>query len=174
MAHKRNATGSAGARGIVAGPRASISEATAPELQLGNSIGYQLHQTDKVVEAAMQRRLNRFDVPIGMYFYLRVLWLEDGLGQAELSRKVNATSATTALQLRRMEDRGLIRRAGDPADKRKVHVHLTDAGWALQEPLLKEAMANRADALRDFKDAERRQILSLLDRIQVNIARSDR
>ena len=144
----------------------------APELELDKSIGYQLHQTDKAVEAAMQLRLNEHDVPIGIYFYLRALWLEDGVSQAALSRKVRATPATTALQLRRMEQRGLIRREGDPADKRKLHVYLTRRGLKLREPLLKEALANRSDTFKGFSKKEIDKTIEFLRRIQENVSRS--
>ncbi|MEO6339681.1 MAG: MarR family transcriptional regulator [Caulobacteraceae bacterium] len=120
----------------------------------------------------MQFRLNRFDVPIGMYFYLRALWLEDGLSQAALSRRVRATTPTTAMQLRRMEDRGLVRREASPADRRKVHVFLTDAGRDLEKPVLGEALANRNDAFTGFSEKEVRQTLDFLARIQKNMPRS--
>ena len=142
----------------------------APELLLENSIGYQLHQADKAVEAGMQLRLNRFGVPIGMYFYLRVLWLEDGLSQATLSRRVQTTTATTTLQLRRMEDRGFIRREASPSDRRKVHVYLTDSGRELEDAVLGEALKNRHDAFRGFSKEEIRQTVDLLTRIRRNMS----
>ncbi len=142
----------------------------ATELRLANSIGYQLHHADKAVEAGMRLRLAQFNVPIGMYFYLRALWLEDGLSQAALSRRVKATPATTALQLRRMELRGLIRREDSFDDKRKQHVFLTDLGRSLEEPLLEQAFANREDAFRGFSKEEIRLTLELIARIQENMA----
>lgn len=47
-----------------------------------------------------------------------------------------------------MEERGLIRRQGDPVDRRRVRVHLTEEGRALAERLVAAARIHEQELLR--------------------------
>ena len=89
----------------------------------------------------------------------------DGLSQAALAEKMNIRPQSLSEALSKMEDRGWIRRAPNPQDKRGTLVYLTDDGRA-QEALLAERRRQTADSLLSALDeAERDTLESLLAKI---------
>jgi DNA-binding MarR family transcriptional regulator len=70
------------------------------------------------------------------WYFLRVLWAEDGLSQRELSARVGTMEPTTVIALRSMERAGLIRRVRSARDKRKAQVWLTPKAKRMRDELL--------------------------------------
>jgi len=64
--------------------------------------------------------------------------------------------------IERMEERGLVRRSGDARDRRRVRVHLPEAGRAVAEDLVPRARAHEADVLALLPPEARGQIKPLL------------
>ena len=139
------------------------------EMLLASSIGYQMRKTHRMLEACMQAKLAAHDIQIGMWYFLRILWIEDGLTQRELSRRVGATEPTTLEQLRNMAQRGLIERRRSDQDRRKLVVLLTNEGRRLKRELLRYVGQINATALRGFGEAEVETLRALLHRIRENI-----
>lgn len=137
-------------------------------VNLENSIGYQLREADRAAEAALASLLNKHDIPIGMWFYLRILWQHNGINQSELCRRVNATSATTAVQLNKMEQRGLIRREETKGDKRQLRVYLTELGINIEDVLMPEALRHRQRLLEGISAEEISVTMDTLRRIRKN------
>lgn len=92
--------------------------------------------------------------------------LQDGsLTAGEVASRVNLSQGTVTDILNRLEQRGLIKRIRDTADRRRVLVEATDAGAAVLEkspPLLQERFVQRFGQLQDW---EQTQLLSSLQRI---------
>jgi MarR family transcriptional regulator, organic hydroperoxide resistance regulator len=104
------------------------------------SVGYLVRETHRAFLRALGARVARHGVSIGMWYFLRALWEEDGLTQRELSRRVRMMEPTTATALESMERRGLISRTRNPEDRRKVNIRLTGRGRRLRAALLRCAM----------------------------------
>ncbi len=136
------------------------------------SIGSQVRRTHRQFAQALQTALAPQDVPLGMWYFLRALWEEDGLTQREISERVGATAPTAVEQLRNMEKRGLISRKASEADRRKVHFYLTDEGRALETELLGYAAAVNSTALDGFTAGEIGFLRLALMRIQENLAKA--
>jgi MarR family transcriptional regulator, organic hydroperoxide resistance regulator len=137
-------------------------------VNLENSIGYQLREANRAADVALAARLSRHDIPIGMWFYLRILWQHPGINQSELSRRINATSATTAVQLAKMEQMGLIERSGAPEDKRLLRVHLTERGKALEAELMPEALRHREQMVAEVAPEDLATTMRVLRKIREN------
>lgn len=149
--------------------RTTLGDHRAATTVLESAIGYQLRHADRALENGLRGRLKAHGIPIGMWFYLRVLWIEDGLTQAALAKRVSAAAVTTALQLQRMEEHGLILRQTSGTDKRVVHVHLTERARALEGPLRAEAMSNNEIALRGLTAADIETAMHVLRTIRSNL-----
>ncbi|WP_189044443.1 MarR family winged helix-turn-helix transcriptional regulator [Aliidongia dinghuensis] len=144
---------------------------TTVDYPLAYSIGAALRATQRQFAQELQDRLAPYDIPMGMWYFFRALWEEDGLTQRQLSQRVGATEQTTVEQLRNMEQRGYIERRRSADDRRKIHVHLTETGRNLKNRLLPFAIeANRA-ALDGLSDGEIGFLRLVLDRIRGNLAR---
>ncbi len=134
-----------------------------------NSIGYQVRKTHRMTENFLQDQLAPHDIPVGMWYFLRTLWAEEGLTQRELSRRVGATEPTTLEQLRNMEERGLVERRRDEEDRRKTCVFLTRMGRDLKKRLLPFVDDLNATAFDGFSEQEVRQLQELLHRVRENL-----
>ena len=96
---------------------------------------------------------------------LRATISAGGLTAGELARQVSLSQATVTDIVKRLEARGLLRRARDEADRRRVIITATAQGRRLQAsapPLLQETFARRFALLRDW---EQTQLLASVQRI---------
>ena len=140
-----------------------------PALPLDRSAGYQIRMTHRLMQRALQQRIERSGVTLGMWYFLRVLWDGDGLTQSELSRRIGTMEPTTLSAIAGMEAAGLVRRERDATDRRKLQVFLTDKGRALEADLLPAAIETVGTAVQGLSAAEVDALLGLLARIQRNL-----
>lgn len=101
-----------------------------------NSIGYLTRITFRSFSRRLERMTLPYGVSAGQWPFLRQLWVEEGLTQRELSRRVSMREPTTVTALNTMEKAGLVRRSPSKEDRRKIHVYLTPKARKLREPLL--------------------------------------
>jgi DNA-binding MarR family transcriptional regulator len=89
----------------------------------------------KQVELAVRAQLDEIFRPIGMtalqYTALTVLERHPDLSSAQLARNSFVTAQTMADMVRALEDRGLVERHRDAADRRRLVLALTGDGRAL-------------------------------------------
>jgi DNA-binding MarR family transcriptional regulator len=140
-----------------------------PELPFDRSVGYQVRQTHRMVQRALQLRIEAHGVTLGMWYFLRALWDEDGLTQRELSARVGTMEPTTMSAIALMERSGFVQRTRNAEDRRKINVHLTDRGRALEKELLPAGIAVVETATRTFTSRELQMFLSLLHEMQKNL-----
>jgi MarR family transcriptional regulator, organic hydroperoxide resistance regulator len=108
-------------------------------------------------------------VTLGMWYFLRALWHEDGLNQRELSRRVGTMEPTTLSAILNMEKKGFVRRVQNKVDRRKLHVHLTPKGRALKTKLIPLAREVVATAVQSLSRKEIKQMLDGLVEVQKNL-----
>jgi DNA-binding MarR family transcriptional regulator len=133
------------------------------------SVGYLVRQTHRAFTRALQARIAPHGVSIGMWYFLRVLWQEDGISQRELSQRVGMMEPTTASALNNMERKGFVRRQRNRADRRIVNVFLTERGRALRRELLPLAAAVNEAALRGVSADELGRLRALLGKLQAGL-----
>jgi DNA-binding MarR family transcriptional regulator len=143
--------------------------ASSPELPFHRSVGYQIRETHRLVQRALQARIEREGVSLGMWYFLRVLWEEDGMTQRELSRRVGTMEPTTQSALQAMEAAGFVRRERNAVDKRKLNIHLTPAGRALRACLLPAGVEVVDIATGGLSPREIDLLLGLLGDVQRNL-----
>ena len=83
------------------------------------SSGYLVRDAHRAFQRLLEKRIAPHGVTRGQWYFLRVLWTEDGLSQRELSARVGMMEPTTVIALRSMEKSGLIRRVRSAEDKRR-------------------------------------------------------
>jgi MarR family transcriptional regulator, organic hydroperoxide resistance regulator len=109
------------------------------EFPLAESSGFLVRDANRAFQRLLERRIADYEVTRGQWYFLRVLWSEDGLSQRELSARVGTMEPTTVIALRSMEKSGLIRRVRSRDDKRRSQVWLTPKAQRLRTELLKVA-----------------------------------
>ena len=106
------------------------------EFPAGESPGYLVRDAHRAFQHILEKRIAPFGVTRGQWYFLRVLWDEDGLSQRELSTRVGMMEPTTVIALNSMAKSGLIDRVRSAEDKRKTHVWLTAKAQKLRNTLL--------------------------------------
>jgi DNA-binding MarR family transcriptional regulator len=106
------------------------------EFPLAQSAGFLVRDANRAFQRLLEKRIAPHGVARGQWYFLRVLWTEDGLSQRELSARVGTMEPTTVIALRTMEKSGLIRRVRSTDDKRRSHVWLTPKAQQLRTELL--------------------------------------
>jgi DNA-binding MarR family transcriptional regulator len=125
--------------------------------------------THRLVQRTLQARIEPHGVTLGMWYFLRVLWNEDGLTQRELSDRIGTMEPTTMSAIQAMEAGGIVRRERNATDKRKINVFLTRKGRDLETLLLPAGIDVVDTALRGFTDRETDMLLRFLAAIQENL-----
>src|SRR5262245_22846940 len=106
------------------------------DFSLGGSIGYLVRDANRAFQRLLERRIAPHGITRGQWYFLRVLWEQDGLSQRELSGRVGMMEPTTVIALRGMEKAGLVRRARSVKDRRVTRVHLTPKARRMRAALL--------------------------------------
>jgi len=150
-------------------PAMSKKSAPVSDFPMEHSVGAAVRLTHRGFAQALQDSLAPYDIPVGMWYFLRVLWEEDGLTQRALSRRCGAMDSTTVEQLKNMENAGYILRRRSTEDRRKIHVYLTPKGRALKAKLLPFAADVNARALAGLNDGEIGFLRLVLSRIRANL-----
>lgn len=151
---------------------ATGSDAAEPlEFQPQNSIGYLLRDTYRAFSKVLQTRISAHGVTIGQWYFLRVLWEEDGLTQRELSQRVGMMEPTTVTALNGMEKRGYVKRVRNATDRRKVNIFLTEKGRALRSRLLPHAADVNRIAAKSVTIQDIERIRSVLNTMKENLDR---
>jgi DNA-binding MarR family transcriptional regulator len=141
----------------------------AVDLPFEASVGYQVRMTHRALQRRLQALIQPHGVTLGMWYFLRALWREDGLTQRELSRRIGLMEPTTLGAILAMEKAGLIRRVRNRADRRKVNVFLTAKGRKLRDRLMPLAVQVVTEAVAGFSPQEVRLLLDMLGRVQGNL-----
>ena len=138
-----------------------------PEL----SSGYLVRDAHRAFQYELEKRIARYGITKGHWYFLRVLWIEDGLSQRELSERVGMMEPTTVIALRGMEQAGLIERSRSREDRRKAHVWLTPKAKRLRAKLLPVARGIVEDAERGVSEADIRVFRRVIARLRKNLDR---
>lgn len=144
--------------------------ATADQIPLEISVGYQVRSTHRALQRYLGSKIEPHGVTLGMWYFLRVLWQQDGLTQRELSRRIGTMEPTTLNAIAAMERKGLVHRVRDRKDRRRQFVFLTEKGRSASHDLLPLAGEVVRDASRGLTLRELSLLLSLLSAIQANLA----
>ncbi len=100
------------------------------------SSGYLVRDAHRAFQRLLERRIGAYGVARGQWYFLRVLWITDGLSQRELSARVGMMEPTTVIALRSMERAGLVQRVRGEDDRRKVRVFLSAKAKRLRNELI--------------------------------------
>lgn len=84
----------------------------------------------------LSRKYETYRIGFGQYQFLIMLFLEDGLSQDELTKRVYVDKATTARAINKLKENGYVNVLVDSNDKRKHQVYLTEKSLSLKDELL--------------------------------------
>ena len=138
-------------------------------LDPNESPGYLVRGTNLSVGKALRRNLSNYGMTLGQYYFMRALWIEQGLSQRELSDRVGTTEPTTASVLRLLEKNGLVRRVRNRRDRRTINIFPTQKGRKLKNELLNMAIRINEIATSSFSTAEVETLKRLMREMKINL-----
>lgn len=121
---------------------------------LAVSIGYLVRDANRAFQRLLEKRIAPHGISRGQWYFLRVLWEQDGLSQRELSARVGMMEPTTVIALRGMERAKLVRRVRSAEDRRVTLVHLTPKAKRLRKGQLRLAKAINDQGAEGISPAE--------------------
>lgn len=138
------------------------------------SSGYLVRDAHRAFQRLLERRIAGYGVTRGQWYFLRVLWMTDGLSQRELSARVGMMEPTTVIALRSMAKSGLIQRLRSDDDRRKVRVLLTAKAKRLRNELLGVARTITEEAEQGIAGRDLAAFRRVIARMTANLDHIDR
>lgn len=109
------------------------------------------------------QRLKAFDLTVPQFMTMRALaHAGEACTMSELAEAALQVSATLTGVINRLEERGLVERLPNPADRRSFRVSLTAAGAALLDEIARQKRSRLQAYLSRLTADKRRELLSLL------------
>ena len=104
---------------------------------------------------------------------LMALWEQDDIPVRQLAELTSLDKSTLSLSLSRMEQNGIVQRAGDPTDRRIVRVKLTEHGKTYRS-VCEETMRDMEEILYRGMDAADVEVFQrVLDQMLLNLTEQE-
>jgi MarR family transcriptional regulator, organic hydroperoxide resistance regulator len=105
------------------------------DVKLQECINFILTNVQNSINLYFKKELQALNVTPIQYALLKCLWEEDDQMPTQLAQTLCLDSSSVTGILGRLEEKGLVVRDFCTTDRRRITVHLTDTGRALQKPV---------------------------------------
>ena len=105
-------------------------------LRLKNQLCFPLYAVSNIVTRKYKPLLDRLDLTYTQYIVMMVLWEEKKVNEKFLCEALCLKSNTVTPLLKKLEDKGYVRKERDRDDERNLVITLTAAGEKLKEKAL--------------------------------------
>src|ERR1700730_12386667 len=135
----------------------------------GRTVPWMARTVHRLYDAQAQKILDRENIVIAYWYYLRVLAERGELNQLELSKRAGIASTTAVPALDNLEKRGLVQRTRDPKDRRKYYVSLKEEGRRLVDDILPEFTDIHSASLDGLSSRDMRVFWKVAHQIEQNL-----
>lgn len=137
----------------------------------GSALGLLLRQVRDGLWARMEQELAKSGHDLTFSQFITIKKLAAGMASVtDLARAAELNPGAMTRLLDKLEARGLLVRVADPADRRALHIHLTEEGRRIWSDVDQCGQRVRKAALTGFGDAETEQFISMLERVRDNLS----
>jgi DNA-binding MarR family transcriptional regulator len=118
------------------------------------SPGRLMRRLDKIMSAYVESRFDEWDLSFTQWVALKVV--RDGIARnaGELARELSITTGATTRMIDALEERGLLIRERDGADRRVVHLATTSAGLNIIDKIHARVAEGWNEVLAELDQAE--------------------
>ncbi|MFM0630392.1 MarR family winged helix-turn-helix transcriptional regulator [Paraburkholderia xenovorans] len=135
----------------------------------GRTVPWMARTIHRLYDAQAQKILDRENLAIAYWYYLRVLAERGEINQLELSKRVGIASTTAVPALDNLEKRGLVQRTRDPNDRRKYFVNLQDEGKRVVDEMLPELTEMISSSFDGITQKDMRIFWKVMRQIETNL-----
>ncbi len=137
--------------------------------RLDESLGFLIAEAERASKRVLFARIAEHGIRRGGWFVLRALWENEGMTQRELAQRLGLMETSVLEMVRAMESDGLVTRTRDTVDKRKVRIHLTAQGRAVEPQLMQVAQTVNDQMVQDLTQAETVLLKLLLKKVRASL-----
>ena len=123
-------------------------------LKLETQLCFPLYVCSKEIIRKYKPFLDPLDLTYTQYIVMMVMWEQKKVNVKELGEKLYLDSGTLTPLLKKMEEKGLVKRDRRPEDERVLDVEITDKGRALREEAVNVPIQMGSCIHMDKKDAK--------------------
>lgn len=135
---------------------------------LQNSLPFLLRKTHRQLARALETTLQKKGLTSTHWYFLRAIWFQEGMTQAELSAQVGIMTPGTVTALNSLQRKNYIERRVDENDRRKTRIYSTSTGKALRRELLPLAQQVLSKSLAGISAGELQTFRKVLHRLDTN------
>ena len=128
----------------------------------GPSLHNLLNQANREATSEMRRMMSSEGLPVEFWRVLEVLADERGRSMSELAAAMGMQLPATSKLVDRMTEAALVQRSADPADQRRVILHISDFGLQKASALERDVRQHRDRIGRAFGPERQAQLTELL------------
>ena len=134
------------------------------------SLGRQISYLARSIRWIVEHELGQLGVGSGTQFFLRIIHLNPGITQNELSERMQIDKATAAKGLAKLGALGYLTRVPDEKDRRFRRLYLTDAGQRIIPSI--QATLRRVTEIcaANLNARELSELFKLLDRVEAAVS----
>ena len=136
---------------------------------LQDSLGFLLAAASRQNKKAFDKRLKKFQITAPQWSVLAYLCENGNCPQTQIAETLYWDKATVGDIIEKLLKKGLVSRATSEADRRAYCVAATNAGQSLYEHICTEAAGVNELTCAGMADAERLQLITLLNRAIRNL-----
>ncbi|MGT2845775.1 MarR family winged helix-turn-helix transcriptional regulator [Streptococcus massiliensis] len=126
----------------------------------------QLGTISRQAMLAMNKRASQFGLDNNLFLYLTRIVENEGLSQSALANMLQIDKTTISRALRKLEDKGLIKKELASNNKKLKHLYPTEAALDIYNQLLTFEEDYTQRALLDLTPLEKMQLTQLLARFK--------
>ena len=138
-----------------------------------STLGLLFRQCRDAMWARMEQELAAAGHELTFSQYVTLKKLAEGTASAsDLARAAELNPGAMTRLLDKLEARGFVTRLADPADRRALHIQLTEAGRSMWNEVNHCGQRVRESAMAGMNDADRAQLTRLLEQVRDNLTQA--
>ena len=130
--------------------------------------GFIIHDVQRVMVQVVDEAMAKVGLTNAQLRVILHLSQSEGVTQVHLSDEIGIKKASVGVLLERLEEKDLVQRRPDPADRRANLIYLSDKARALLGPIYESGNAVLDGLLDGIDRAEQTQLVDLLLRVKAN------
>jgi DNA-binding MarR family transcriptional regulator len=149
-------------------PRPAAAATTARAINLDflpTLLGYNIRRAQIALWRDFTRNVADGEVRPGVFSVLLLANANSGIAQIDIANQLGIDKASVVALIDRLEDQGWVVRKRSTEDRRRQEIFLTPAGEKAYKALKKEMIEHERKFVDRYTDTERKQLISLLQRL---------
>ena len=130
------------------------------------TISFLLARVTTAYRTVLERHMGLIGLHAGQVFLLVELWLEDGLRQVDLARRMCLSAPTVNKMIKGLTEINLVTLSRQEGDARSTRVFLTEQGLAIRDEVNVQWLELETNYLADLTDTERLILPDLLGKLR--------